>query len=66
MVVDVFISDILMLNGHDDVYLNKPTRRQSSICHLTRSVICTLPSRRLLGTVVAPWPGAFDVDRSVT
>ena len=49
------------MNGHDDiVYLNKPSRRQSNICHLTRSVVCTLPARELLGSLAASWPGDVD------
>jgi len=32
MVVDIFISDMFMMNWHDDVvYVDKPTHRQPSI-----------------------------------
>ena len=58
MVVVIFISDKLVMNRHDDVvYLDKPT---------SSDMICTLPTCRLLGTVAATWPDAFDVDRSAT
>ena len=51
MAVDVFNSVMLMTNGRDDiVYLDKIA---SSAEHLTRSVICALPARRILGTVAA-------------
>ena len=44
MVVDVFISDMLIMNGHDDVvYVDKPTHRQPTRAS-ARSVTCTLQS----------------------